>query len=584
MKYCAVSLRRLPCLIIAVSCFFAPAASSDLSEYFDQDVSSTQILPRTAADWIKLANEQWKAGKAELAIASYQEAIRLDPQYAQAYLGLSSLLNQTGKQELQIAVLETARQLIPASAEIACALMEALDLAQRYDDEINVGNAYLALQPKHAMVLATLGQAYLKLKQYNIAIPSLEEATGLDGGLPAALYNLAFAYRQVGRYEDAFNALRRILDGDMQFSMRDNAWSQMIAQLLHLGRIVDATEEVDKELRLNPDSAYALFARGDIRRAQGDFEDAIADLNQALTLPGPRGLKAQIYFSLGTAYFQISRLSDAIEMLNKSAELMPENEDYRDLQLSCQRLLAVAYGMSSRCEESMDAFEKAIKLNPDDMSLYNNLSNCLLRPGHWQDAEKALRYAIKLAPQRFEPKYNLSRILLLQKRFTEAESELRECLRLGGKTWEVYYTFGSLQLQRKNLKEAASMYAEAHRLRPSDALIMNALGYTLLELNEDLEEALDLAQRAVKIDPASAAFHDTLGWAYFKTGKYAEAERELVLASRKSPGTAAIFEHLGDLYEKQGRTADAISNWKNALSLADDKEMRSRLQEKLSAR
>ena len=253
---------------------------------------------------------------------------------------------------------------------------------------------------------------------------------------------------------------------------------------------------------------------------------------------------------------------------------MPENEEYKDLQLNCQKLLAVAYAMSSLCDKSMDALEKAISLKPDDMSVYNNLSVCLLEPEHWQDAEKALRYAIKLAPHRFEPRYNLSRILLLQKRFAEAESELRECLRLGGKTWEVYYTFGSLQLQRNNVKEAVSMYTEAHRLHPGDPMIMNNLAYTLLELNEKPEEALDLAQRAVRANPASAAFHDTLGWAYFKTGKYPEAERELVLASQRSPETADIFEHLGYLYEKQGKTTDAISNWEKALSLTGDEETR----------
>jgi Flp pilus assembly protein TadD len=75
-----------------------------------------------------------------------------------------------------------------------------------------------------------------------------------------------------------------------------------------------------------------------------------------------------------------------------------------------------------------------------------------------------------------------------------------------------------------------------------------------------------------------------LGWAYFKAGKYPEAEKELLLASQRSPGEAEIFEHLGYVYEKEAKTADAISNWKKALSLTSNEEMKSRLQAKLSAR
>ena len=125
------------------------------------------------------------------------------------------------------------------------------------------------------------------------------------------------------------------------------------------------------------------------------------------------------------------------------------------------------------------------------------------------------------------------------------------------------------------------MHRQALQLKPGDPMIMNDLGYTLLEHNENLEEALNLAQRAVKANPSSAAFRDTLGWAYFKSGKYPEAERELVLASQGAPSVADVFEHLGDLYEKQGKIAQAISNWRKALSLAAEGEMRDRLQAKL---
>jgi tetratricopeptide (TPR) repeat protein len=474
--------------------------------------------------------------------------------------------------------------IIPASTKISPAMVEELFLAQRYDDAIRVGKEYLALNPKDALVLANVGEAYFKLKQYGNAIDALEQAAALDSKLDAILYNLGLAYRLVGRYEDALIPLRKILDRDPQPEIRDEAWLEMFANLERLGRISEAAAETDKEVRLNPDSPYAFFARGDIRQVQNQLDDAVADFKQALALPATPDLKAQIYFGLSNTYMKMSRFPDVIEMANKALELAPETEGFEELLFNCQSLLAAAYGMSSRCDKAIDALEKAISLKPDDMGVYNNLSVCLKDSGHLQDAEKAVRYAVGLQPDRWEPRYNLSLVLLQERRFTEAESELRECLRLGARDWKVYLNFGRLQFQQKNLKEAASMYTQAHQLQPADPMIMNDLAYALSELNEKPEEALDLAQRAVRSNPASAAFRDTLGWAYFKIGKYPEAEKELLLASQSSPGHAEILEHLGYVYEKEGKTADAISNWKRALSLTSDEETKSRLQAKLGTR
>ena len=384
-------LRWIHCLFIAFSCLVASAYSREFPGDLDQEARLTQTPAPTAANLAQLGDEQWKAGKTEQATATFLEAIRLDPQYEPSYLGLALLLNQTGKHDEQLAVLYSARQLIPASAQITTALMQALFQAHRYDDEIKVGREYLAGQHKDAMVFFHLGEAYTLLKQYNNAIAALEEATKLDDKLSVALFNLGALYKQAERYEDALHAARRILEGAPQFYLRDETWLQMVAMLERLGRIGEASAEIDKELRLHPKSAYALFLRADIRHAQNLFEDAVADLKQALALSAPPDLQARIYFSLSNSYLAMSRFSDVIEMATKCVDLAPDNEGFKELRFHCYAQLATAYGMSSRCEQSIDAFGKAISIKPDDIDVYNNLSICLKESGSLPDAERALR-------------------------------------------------------------------------------------------------------------------------------------------------------------------------------------------------
>jgi Flp pilus assembly protein TadD len=110
---------------------------------------------------------------------------------------------------------------------------------------------------------------------------------------------------------------------------------------------------------------------------------------------------------------------------------------------------------------------------------------------------------------------------------------------------------------------------------------LNNLGYFLLERNEKINEAFELIQRAVKIDPTNPSYLDSLGWAYFKLGKFQEAEQYLKEASFIDTASSTINEHLGDVYQKQGKTEQAQNAWRKALTLASETADIKRIKAKL---
>jgi tetratricopeptide (TPR) repeat protein len=80
-----------------------------------------------------------------------------------------------------------------------------------------------------------------------------------------------------------------------------------------------------------------------------------------------------------------------------------------------------------------------------------------------------------------------------------------------------------------------------------------------------LDEALGMIKKAVDLDPANGAYLDSLGWAYFKLGKYDLAEDNLTKASQHMGTDPTVQEHLGDLYQKTGRLKLAAAHWERAL-------------------
>ena len=75
-----------------------------------------------------------------------------------------------------------------------------------------------------------------------------------------------------------------------------------------------------------------------------------------------------------------------------------------------------------------------------------------------------------------------------------------------------------------------------------------------------------MIQKAVELDPQNYAYLDSLGWAYFKVGKYSLAEEDLRKAVERNSTDPTVHDHLGELYEKTGRLKLAASQWEESLN------------------
>jgi tetratricopeptide (TPR) repeat protein len=95
---------------------------------------------------------------------------------------------------------------------------------------------------------------------------------------------------------------------------------------------------------------------------------------------------------------------------------------------------------------------------------------------------------------------------------------------------------------------------------------LNYLGYMMADRGEKLDEAFGMIKKAVDLEPANGAYLDSLGWAYFRLGKYDLAEDNLIKASQHQMGSdPTVQEHLGDLYQKTGRLKLAATHWERAI-------------------
>ena len=110
------------------------------------------------------------------------------------------------------------------------------------------------------------------------------------------------------------------------------------------------------------------------------------------------------------------------------------------------------------------------------------------------------------------------------------------------------------------------------RQRPGDAVIENALGYTLADQGRHLDEARTLVSSSLEQMPDNAAVLDSMGWVLFRKGKYAEALDYLERARRQGDD-AEIDLHLGEVQWAMGDEAGARKTWQEALERHPDADV-----------
>ncbi|RMF54915.1 MAG: tetratricopeptide repeat protein, partial [Calditrichaeota bacterium] len=94
--------------------------------------------------------------------------------------------------------------------------------------------------------------------------------------------------------------------------------------------------------------------------------------------------------------------------------------------------------------------------------------------------------------------------------------------------------------------------------------LLNNFSYSLAERGIRLEEALEMANRALELEPNNGAFLDTVGWIYFKLGDYQQALYYIKRAVEHREGSAEVLEHLGDVYYQLGEQEKAQEYWQKA--------------------
>ncbi len=184
-----------------------------------------------------------------------------------------------------------------------------------------------------------------------------------------------------------------------------------------------------------------------------------------------------------------------------------------------------------------------------------------------------------------DPLFRVGNLLRGQERFAEAvgayDRAVSRIPTLADEHWPLLYARGIALERSQQWSRAEADLLRALELRPEHPYVLNYLGYSWADQGKNLDEALDMIERAVRQRPTDGFIVDSLGWVYYRIGDFEKAVSYLERAVELRPGDPVINDHLGDAFWMVGRRNEARFQWRRSIVLEADEDLAAIIRAKL---
>lgn len=486
----------------------------------------------------------------------------------------------------------------PGSGEILRRLSELLAATGEPGRSLEFADRALTVDPRDARAHWLRGAALFNLGRHADALVPLEKAVALDSTEVEYWKTLA----RVAETADRVDLLERAWANVAWYDEDDGeAWFQLAALHARRGRFAAADSALKRAVELQPTRPGLFFLSGWVREGLGDHEAAVSFYRQHLALHSGDATTRR---RLAVLLAERRRFGEALEQAGRLSTSRPRDPDawllHADLAFAAKkpdegrralaRLRALAPDEPELVERSAailaryDHGAEGVKLaegwaaqHPGDVRGEMLAARALAFQGDVGRAVTRARAAVIAAPDSVEPRRLLARILREGKRWGEARHELDLLVAMRPEEVSFRLDLAFCLQEGGDVAAAEAAAREALRVAPEHGPSLNFLGYLLADQNRSLDEARGLLERAVAGDPDNGAYVDSMGWVYYRLGRFEDARRELERAVRLTGGDPVIHEHLGDVYVAMDRPDLAREQYRRSLAEDDNARVRNKL-------
>lgn len=501
------------------------------------------------------------------AIESYQRVTELDPQDVASLVFLGRLQRAANNTDAAGRSFERALAVDPDNEDALVG--RALVYADKGDTEAAAelfGRA--AEKNPSAASWQRLAATYEQMKEYMLAAETIRKALALNPPNSADLRKaLAQDLLNAGEYEQAVGAWEAVAADDTEDA---EAWLRVSQLSMQLGNLEKAREASTKALAIDPQNLEVAFNEVSILQAEGKPREAIQALKGLLDATQRRTLTAQ---QRGSRIALLERLAVMHRMQDQPDEAVAAYREIQQLDATTEARVSAEVIDTLRGGKRFDAAQReaetTVRKFPNDRGVRIARATLEADMGRADAATADIRRLLGGEDDRATYMV-LAELYQKGRNFTEAGKALDEAEKLSAEQdakVSIWFMRGALYEKMKNLPLAEAEFRKVLAVYPDHAAALNYLGYMLTDRNVRVNEALTMIEKALARDPNNGAYLDSLGWAYYRLGRYAEAEAQIRRAVELAPGDPTMHDHYADILMQQKKIQEAVAAWEEALNL-----------------
>jgi len=418
----------------------------------------------TVAQVFEIALKQYSDGKLGQAEKTCQKILSADPASAVTLNLLAVIHMARGRKTLALANYDRAVRLRPDFAEAWSNRGTLLQSLERRAEALESFDRALALQPDHVGLLNNRAALLQEEGRYQDALADYDRALTLQPDYPEALNNRGIAAYELGRLEDA------VADYDRAIALRPDyaaAFSNRGNALGKLGRHDEALASYERALALQPDHIDALNNRGITLRGLGQLEASLASHDAALKL---RPTDPHALVSRGLTLHELDRLDEALLSYDRALALQANH-----VKAHVNRG-AVLHALG-RLDDAMASFERVLREQPDNVEALTNRGTVLHDLARYGEALASHDQAIAVRPDDAVALDNRAVTLHKLQRLEEALGCLDQAIAARPDYAPAFSNRGVTLCDLHRFDEALASYDSAIALRPdyADAHFLKSL-------------------------------------------------------------------------------------------------------------
>ncbi len=461
-------------------------------------------------------------GKYKEAVVEFSNAIKVDPNYAEAHLQLAEAYLQLREGDRAFRELARTVELQPENYRAQLELTNLLIVNHEFQTARQQLDVLLQKHPNDPVVHTT--ESSLLAAQGNIpgAIAEMQKAVALSPDRWEAYLSLALLQSSNNQSEAAESNFKKVID-------------------------------------LNPKAMQPRVLLGNYYQAHNRFPEADQQF-QAATALDPTSADSRA--ALARLYLAEGKKADAEQLLSQAKHDLPNNSD-------AYRLLAEFYFLNGELDKAAAEYATLYQQHPEDLKLKKNYIELLIQTKRFPEARKFDDEILKTNPHDEDALVYQAQMQISDGDVNDAAQKLETVIKNTPKNSEGHYALGVAYEKLGYTERAESEWREALRLRPDMIDAARALASAAMRQGDanTLEEA---STQLIVLQPASPEGYALRALANINRKHYGEAEADIRRAIAIAPQSAFGYAQLGNLKLVQKQYEDAARAYQNALSRNPD--------------